>query len=79
LAFCRELRQFLKTRELQSFHLIDELEHGALDFVVAAGTVVEPGTADGVDFVEEDLDKSFHNISSLKGCDFWHLGVSFAP
>jgi len=39
-------------------YLVDELEHGSLDFVVAAGSVVESGTANGVDFVEKDLNKN---------------------
>ena len=40
--------------ELMKTYLIDELQHGALNLVVSAGTVVEPGAADGVDLVEED-------------------------
>ena len=36
-------------------YLIDELKHCSLDLVVTAGSVVESGTADGVNFVEKDL------------------------
>ena len=39
---------------VEAVELVDELEHGALDLVVAAGAVVEAGAAHRVDLVEED-------------------------
>ncbi len=38
-------------------YLVDEFKHSALDFVITAGSVVESSSADGVDFVEENLKK----------------------
>ena len=38
----------------EAVELVEELEHGALDFGVAAAAALNAGGADGVDFVHED-------------------------
>ena len=48
--FTGKLERMTKSRDL-----VDELEHGSLDLVVAASAVVETGATDGVDLVEENL------------------------
>ena len=47
------------TARVKAVQLVDELEHSALHFVVAAGAVVEARAADGVDLVEEDNARLF--------------------
>lgn len=39
---------------IKAVQLVDQLQHCSLDLVVAAGAVVEPGAANGVDLIEED-------------------------
>src|SRR5262245_12652474 len=39
---------------IESVELGDQFEHCSLDFVISAGAIVESGSADGIDFVEED-------------------------
>lgn len=50
---CRHQHLDVATR-VEAVELVDELEHRALDLVVATGAVVKAHASDGVDLVEED-------------------------
>jgi hypothetical protein len=50
---------------IKPIELGDEFKHGPLNFVVSTSTVVETGSTDGIDFVEED-DTGFLCTSHFK-------------
>jgi hypothetical protein len=62
------------TTRIEAIELVDELEHGALHFVVAASTIIVSSATDGIDLIKEDdacllgarhLEQLTHHASTL--------------
>ena len=58
-------KDFYVPPSIESVHLVDDLEHGSLDLIVTASTVVMSDASDGVNLVEK-YDASLFGSSQLE-------------